>query len=101
MLHPIFDQMPARSLDDPAANRVASRQVLVVLHPISVSLEIVRSVPDSFPLLTLQTVVGCQIPHPSDHGVHFPLQQPSQTLFHPLMGLALLSPLLEEAPRHF
>ena len=32
-LHPILDHMPAGALNDPGSDRVASGQVLVVVHP--------------------------------------------------------------------
>ena len=60
--------MPTRSFDDPTANRVTGRQVLVVLHPIPVPRVISRRVQDSFPLLPLQTALGGLVPQASDHG---------------------------------
>ena len=79
--------MPTRSLDHSTANRITRRQVLVILHPISIPLEILCRTPHGLPLLSLQTTLGCLVSHPSNHRVHFPLQQPLETLFHPLMHL--------------
>src|SRR5271165_6395601 len=93
--------MPTCSLNHSTANWVTGCQVFVVLHSIPVPLEIVGGVADGFPLLSLQTTLGRLVPQTSDHRVHLSFQEPLQTLLHPLMRLALLGPLLEEAPRHF
>src|SRR5438270_264804 len=90
--------MAARSLDHPTADRVTRRQVVVVLHPIPIPLEVVRRLPHGLPLLTLQTALGRLVAYPPDHRVRFPFQQPLETLFHPPMRLALLSAFLEETP---
>src|SRR5512135_3177961 len=99
-LHAILDQMPTRSLDYSTADRITRRQVFVVLHPIPIPLEILRRILHGFPLLSLQTTLGGLVAYPTDHRVHFPLQQPLETFFHPLMRLALLGLLLKETPGH-
>src|SRR5271156_581792 len=92
--------MPARPFDDSAANRVTGRQVFVVPHSSLIALEIFCRVPDGFPFRSLQTALGCLVSHASDHRSYFPLEQPPQTLFHPLMRLSFLGGLIEETPRH-
>src|SRR5208283_5091486 len=56
--------MPTRSLDHSTANPITRRQVLVILHPISIPLEILRRTPHGFPLFSLQTTLGCLVSHP-------------------------------------
>src|SRR4051794_33206915 len=66
-LHPVLDQMTTRPLDHPTADRVTRRQILVVLHPIPVPLEISRRIPHRLPLLPLQTMLRGLVAQPTDH----------------------------------
>jgi hypothetical protein len=44
-LQAIFDQMPTRSLDHSATNRITRRQVLIVPHATAVPVEVVDDLP--------------------------------------------------------
>src|SRR5271169_3244775 len=66
LLHAVFDDVPASSFDHAAGNRIASVEVRVVTHTLSVFLEVIACCRDIFKSLSGQVALARHPPHTGD-----------------------------------
>src|SRR5215471_16329285 len=90
-LHPVFDKMATRPLDNPRGDGIARREIDIVTHAMRIVFEVATNLGQLRPFLASQLALGAHLPKAGDHRVHFTLEHAKDPIVYKAQGLLLIA----------
>src|SRR6266700_1282927 len=81
-LHPVFDKVATRPLDDPRGNGIACRQIHIVTHAMGIVVEVGTNFDQLFSLLAPQLALRTHLPKPGNDRTHLAFEKAQDPVVH-------------------